>query len=144
MTITIRPLQKDDYAHWLSLWNANNQGVKNDEVTAETWRRLMDPAFPVKGFGAFEGLRMAGLVHYILHPVTGHIGLVCYMQDLFVDPAFRGRGIARALVEHLAQEGRKMQWARLYWLAEASNKEAQALYKSLGVKLDFTFHVLPF
>lgn len=86
---------------------------------------------------------MAGLVHYILHPVTGHIAPVCYMQDLFVDQRFRQRGIGRALVERLAQEGRRQKWARLYWLAESANEQAQALYRDLGLKLDFTFHVLP-
>jgi hypothetical protein len=32
---------------------------------------------------------------------------------------------------------------RLYWLAEAKNGEAQALYRHLGAKLDFSLYVLP-
>jgi ribosomal protein S18 acetylase RimI-like enzyme len=47
------------------------------------------------------------------------------------------------LVSHLAELGQQQGWARLYWLAEASNKEAQALYKKLGLKLDFNLFVLP-
>jgi GNAT superfamily N-acetyltransferase len=65
------------------------------------------------------------------------------MQDLYVDPAFRRRGIGAALVRAVADQGRAQGWARLYWLAEAANPAAQSLYRHIGVRLDFTFHVMP-
>jgi ribosomal protein S18 acetylase RimI-like enzyme len=65
------------------------------------------------------------------------------MQDLYVDPAQRQKGLGRALVLALTQQAKAHHYARLYWLAEADNDAAQALYASLGVKLDFTFHVMP-
>lgn len=142
MAISIRPLAPTDYDRWLVLWNANNQGHINHEVTAVTWQRLMDDP-QVRGLGAFEGAQMAGLVHFILHPVTGHIKLVCYMQDLFVDPVQRRKGVGRTLIQALSVMGTSEGWARMYWLAEAQNAEAQMLYKNLGLKLDFTLHVLP-
>lgn len=132
-----------DYDGWLALWNGNNGGPVDARVTAQTWARLVDPASPVNGLLIREGDALCGLVHYILHPVTGHLMPACYMQDLYIDPAFRKRGLGRALVEHLALLGRDTGWARLYWLAEASNPAAQALYAHLGVRLDFTFHVMP-
>lgn len=142
MAISVRPLAASDYDQWLVLWNANNQGHINHEVTALTWARLMENA-QVRGLGAFDGDVMTGLVHFILHPVTGHIKDVCYMQDVFVSPAHRRKGVARTLVELLAVLGKSEGWARMYWLAEAQNKEAQMLYKTLGFKLNFTLHVLP-
>lgn len=142
MGLEIRPLIAADYEAWIPLWNANNQGHINQEVTAITWQRLMENP-QVRGLGAFDKDKMVGLVHFILHPVTGHIKNVCYMQDLFIDPAHRRKGYARKLVEALAMTGKKEDWARLYWLAESHNKEAQNLYRSLGYKLDFTLHVLP-
>lgn len=141
--ITVRPFEEADYGQWLPLWNGNNQGQRNDGVTAETWNRLLNPVYPVHGFGAFENGTMTGLLHYILHPVTGHIDPVCYMQDVYVDPAFRRRGIARKLVSALAQTGKAEKWARIYWLAESENIAAQTLYRNIGVKLNFTLHVLP-
>lgn len=141
--LVINGLQDKDFEEWLALWDGNNGGQRNDEVTRETWNRLLSPVFPVHGFVARAGGKMAGLVHYILHPVTGHIMPVCYMQDLYVAPEFRKRGIGRALVEHLAAIGKNEGWARMYWLAESGNDAAQALYKDLGFKLDFTLHILP-
>ena len=143
MKIAIDDLHEEDHADWLRLWDGNNGGARNEAVTQETWNRLLNPIFPVHGFAARADGKMAGLMHYILHPVTGHIHPVCYMQDLYTDPAFRRRGIARMLVEHLAATGRREEWARLYWLAEAKNEAAQRLYRDIGFKLDFTLHVMP-
>lgn len=143
MKTTIRPLAEPDYSAWLELWNENNDGHTNDEVTAETWRRLIDPASSVHGLAAIANGEMAGLVHYILHPVTGHITPACYMQDLFVSPAFRRLGIGRAIVLRLSEIAAVEQWARLYWLAADKNEAAQALYRRLGLKLDFSFYIMP-
>jgi ribosomal protein S18 acetylase RimI-like enzyme len=141
--LTIRPLHTGDYQNWLPLWNGNNDGHYDAIVTDETWRRLNDPDFPVFGLCAELDGAMAGLVHYVLHPTTGNLKLICYMQDVYVSPEFRQRGIARALVTDLAARALKQGWARVYWLADTQNTAAQNLYKNLGVKLDFTLHVLP-
>jgi ribosomal protein S18 acetylase RimI-like enzyme len=143
MNIVISPLAAGDYESWLPLWNENNQNLCAAEVTSTTWSRLLDPASSVNGFAAREGGAFAGFVHYILHPVTGHIEPACYMQDLFVVESFRRRGIGEALVRRLAAEGAKQNWARFYWLAEDKNAAAQALYANLGIKLDFSFFMLP-
>lgn len=139
----IRNLRENDHDDWVKLWDASNGGVRNIAVTTETWSRLLNPIYPVHGLLAQADGKAVGLVHYILHPVTGHIEPVCYMQDLYVEPAFRRRGIARLLIAELAAVGAAERWARLYWLAEENNPEAQGLYKKLGVKLNFSLHVLP-
>ncbi|MGH8481131.1 MAG: GNAT family N-acetyltransferase [Nevskiaceae bacterium] len=57
-----------------------------------------------------------------------------YLEDLFVEPAFRGRGIGKALlaaVARLAVERRcgRFEWAVLDW-----NTPAIEFYKALGAK----------
>lgn len=140
----IRAFQKSDYSQWLPLWNANGMNQVPQTVTNQTWGRLCDPGSAVGGFGAFadEG-DLAGFVHYILHPTTGHLHPVCYMQDVFVAQNQRRKGIARALVNRLALEGREQGWPRIYWFAEKTNDAAQNLYKTLGIRMDFTLHILP-
>lgn len=140
--VKIRSLQPEDFPNWLPLWDGNNQGERDVAVTSETWSRLNDPASSVHGLCAVEGDIMKGLVHYILHPTTGAIANACYMQDVYVDPAYRGKGLAKKLVTAVAQRGKAEKWSRLYWIAEADNIAAQALYKNIGVKLDFTLHVM--
>ena len=139
----IRALEAGDYAQWLPLWIANNQGEDNPDINAHTWRLLIDPDSAIHGFGAWSGGDLAGFVHAVTHPVTGHLQPACYMQDLFVDPAFRRQGIALTLVTALSLWARQAHCARLYWLAEAKNEAAQRLYATIGLKLDFTFHIMP-
>lgn len=139
----IRPLEKSDYDAWLPLWDGNNLGKRDEDVTALTWKRILDPASPVFGLCAADGKNLFGICHYVLHPATGSLAPICYMQDLYIAPEHRRKGIARDLVTHLADIGTKEKWTRVYWLAEANNTGAQELYKYLGVKLDFTLHVLP-
>ncbi|MCB9988245.1 MAG: GNAT family N-acetyltransferase [Rhodospirillales bacterium] len=140
----IERLCPDDYAAWLPLWDANNKGQCPVDATAVTWERLMDDNQPVYGLCARDDNGIpAAIMHYVLHPTTGNIRPVCYMQDLFVDPDHRRRGMARALVNELARIGRREDWARIYWLADGTNEAAQNLYKTLGIKLNFSLHVLP-
>jgi len=139
----IRPLDPSDYESWLPLWTRNCLNRIGDDVTAQTWARICDPGSAVKGLAAHRDGRMAGILHYIVHPTTGSLFPACYMQDVFVDEAFRRQGVAKALILALTEIGRKERWARLYWVADAKNTAAQTLYKTLGIRLDFTLHVLP-
>lgn len=118
-------------------------GVRDEKVTSETWTRLIDPDFPIHGLIAEKDSRLIGLLHYVIHPTTGSIKPVCYMQDVYVDPAHRRKGIARKLIKHLSDTAKShKKWARMYWLAESHNEAAQTLYQTLGVKMDFTLHML--
>lgn len=63
----------------------------------------------------------------------GRSGL--YLEDLYVRPAFRGRGIGRALLAHLARECAARGWPRMEWAVLDWNAPAIAFYRSLGAKL---------
>lgn len=141
----ITALTQPDYDQWLPLWLANMENSVADDVTAETWRRICDPGSVIGGIGVRPSAQspLCGICHFILHPTTGNLRQVCYMQDLYIDPDHRRKGMARALVNRLASMGKSEDWARIYWLAEADNEAAQALYRGLGLKLNFTLHVLP-
>lgn len=141
MPVKIRPLENRDFPDWLPLWDGNNLGTRDEEVTSETWARLTDPEAPVYGLVAEKGGQIVGLVHYIVHPTTGSLKDVCYMQDVYVDPNHRQQGIALKLIQTLSDQGRK-KWTRIYWLAETDNAAAQKLYEHIGVKLNFSLHVL--
>lgn len=58
---------------------------------------------------------------------TGYHADLCYLEDLFVDPAFRGQGIARTMIKSLQSEGADKGWSRLYWHTRRDNP-ARHLY----------------
>jgi GNAT superfamily N-acetyltransferase len=55
-----------------------------------------------------------------------------YLEDLFVDPAFRARGVGKALLQHLARLAVERGCARLEWSALKWNRLAIDFYLGLG------------
>jgi GNAT superfamily N-acetyltransferase len=55
-----------------------------------------------------------------------------YLEDLFVQPAHRGRGIGRALLTHLARIAVERGCGRMEWSVLDWNEPAIAFYKKLG------------
>jgi GNAT superfamily N-acetyltransferase len=55
-----------------------------------------------------------------------------HLEDLFVRPAFRGKGIGRALLSHLAGVVVERGWGRLEWNVLDWNEPAIGFYRSLG------------
>ena len=55
-----------------------------------------------------------------------------YLEDLFVRPSLRGKGIGKALLSHLAKECVTNNWTRLQWSVLDWNVPSIAFYKSLG------------
>jgi GNAT superfamily N-acetyltransferase len=55
-----------------------------------------------------------------------------YLEDLFVDPKFRGFGVGKAILVHLAKLVRQRGGARLEWSVLNWNEPAIQFYKKLG------------
>ena len=61
---------------------------------------------------------------------SGRCGI--YLEDLFVRPALRGKGIGKALLACLARQCVDNDWSRLQWSVLDWNAPSIAFYKSLG------------
>ncbi len=57
-----------------------------------------------------------------------------YLEDLFVKPVFRGKGIGKALLLHLAKIAVEENCGRFQWQVLDWNTPAIDFYKSLGAK----------
>jgi diamine N-acetyltransferase len=64
---------------------------------------------------------------------AGRPGL--YLEDLFVRPAMRGKGIGKALLAHLAKACIANGWSRLQWAVLDWNTPSIEFYKSLGADM---------
>jgi GNAT superfamily N-acetyltransferase len=58
-----------------------------------------------------------------------------YLEDLFVRPAYRGRGIGKALMTQLAQRCLEDGLARFEWSVLDWNAPSIAFYQSIGAKV---------
>ena len=57
-----------------------------------------------------------------------------YLEDLFVKPEMRGRGIGKALLAHLASIAKERHCARFEWAVLNWNQSAIDFYRSLGAR----------
>ncbi|WP_112662552.1 GNAT family N-acetyltransferase [Microvirga flavescens] len=67
---------------------------------------------------------------YNFSTFRGRHGL--YLEDLFVRPAFRSKGVGKALLRHLAQRCLREGLARLEWWVLDWNEPALRFYRSIG------------
>ena len=76
----------------------------------------------------------AGFAFYFWNYSTwqGRPGL--YLEDLFVRPRFRGKGIGKALLVHLARVAIKNNCGRLVWQVLDWNTPAIEFYEALGAR----------
>ena len=58
-----------------------------------------------------------------------------YLEDLFVYPQHRGRGLGRRLLQHLAQLAVEREYGRVEWSVLDWNVDAIGFYRSLGAEL---------
>ncbi len=137
---TVRPLADADKAQWLPLWQGYLTFYETqipDAATELTWRRLVDPEGPIKGFCADSGGRLLGIVHYLFHPVTWSVGPRCYLEDLFTTSEARGKGVGRALIEAVYAAADARGADQVYWLTAETNATARRLYDSVAKKTPF-------
>lgn len=69
---------------------------------------------------------------YNFSTFAGKAGI--YLEDLFVEPHLRGRGIGKALVKHLARRCVDEGLPRLQWWVLDWNEPSIAAYKAMGAK----------
>jgi len=142
----IRDLQSDDKEAWLALWLGYLRFYETElapEVTENTWARLLASDGGIEGFAALDEVgTMIGFVHYLLHPGTWGADPICYLEDLYVSENVRGGGTGRALIEALADKGRRKKWQTIYWQTAAGNRQAQALYDRLATRTDWVRYEL--
>lgn len=129
-TFDIGPLRAADRTGWEPLARGYKAFYRTPQTDADyerTWQRLLEGRV-VQGLAARERSgRVLGIAHHYFHP-TIWAGDALYLQDLFVDEAVRGRGVAAALIAHLAALARERGASRFYWTTHQDNARARALY----------------
>ena len=136
--LTIRPSEPDDapliFAFVREL--ADYERLSHEVVaTAEDIRAALFGPEPrvFCDIAEWEGAPAGfALWFYNFSTFRGRCGI--YLEDLYVRPAHRGRGLGKALLARLARRCREQGLARLEWAVLDWNAPSIAFYESLGAR----------
>jgi GNAT superfamily N-acetyltransferase len=138
MGTTIRPATRADVPQILRLIRALAAYERAPEAVTATVAGLARDGFGANPFyfclmAEYDG-KVAGFALYFFNYSTwlGRPGL--YLEDLFVDPEYRGRGIGKALLERVAAIAVEKGCLRLQWAVLDWNTPAIEFYRAMGAE----------
>jgi len=141
----IRKLEKKDKDNWAKLYNGYADFYKvpmNTGILDTLWGWIHDENHDVKGLCfELEG-KIVAIAHYrtMPRPIKGqYIG---FLDDLFVEPDFRGQKIAQKLINHLNSLSKANNWQGVRWITHTSNKNAKKLYDKIANNTGFELYEL--
>ena len=146
MNLNIRELKETDKDRWLELWAGYLEFYKSNlspEQTEFTWKRLINNEQKMYGFVAENESGVIGFTHCLFRPSTWTETDYCYLEDLFVDPSIRGKGVGRALMNRVVELAKEKNSKRVYWTTQEFNKTARVLYDSITSVSEFVQYRLP-
>ena len=134
----IEAVREQDVALLLRLIKAlaDYEQLSGEVVASETLIRdaLFGPKPNAEAAIAYAGDDAVGFAvwFYNFSTFVGRPGL--YLEDLFVLPEWRGRGIGRALMGHLARLAVARGCGRVEWAVLDWNEQAIRFYRSIGAQ----------
>ncbi|MGB6985829.1 MAG: GNAT family N-acetyltransferase [Candidatus Aquilonibacter sp.] len=90
-------------------------------------------------FLASDGRSVLGFVQIFESWSTVRLAPMLILEDLFVEPAVRGRGIARALIDAAIAYAREAGAGGMFLETAVNNERAQAVYERSGWEREQTF-----
>lgn len=138
MSLTIRAAAPADVPLILSLIRGLAEFEQLLHEVEATEEKLLRTLFPAGGTAAaecrlaFSGPEAAGMAIFFTNYSTFLAQPGLHLEDLFVKPEFRGRGIGKALLLDLAKLANERGCGRMEWTVLDWNAPAIAFYESIG------------
>lgn len=143
----IRPLEPGDEADWRRLWTGYLEYYEStvpEVVYQTTFERLLSgQENEYRCLLALVGDTPVGLAHFLFHRSCWSVENKCYLQDLFVDPAYRSKHLGRALIEAVYVAADEAGCPAVYWLTQHFNAVGRRLYDRVGELSEFIVYQRP-
>lgn len=136
MNINIRPVQESDYPRILELFKEFATFENHPEMVTNSVELMMREREYFNCFVAETDEReIVGYATYFFSYPTW-IGKSLYMDDLYVVPAYRGKGLGIKLTETLIEFAKSSGCKKMHWQVSDWNEPAIRFYESLGASID--------
>ena len=140
--VAVRRIELRDKAAWLPLFKGYIEFYKSsvaDDVIDETFKCLLSgvDGCHIGLVAVDEHDQPIGMAHVLFHRSTWSKTSYCYLEDLFVKPEIRARGVGRSLIEAVYREADARGATRTYWTTQEFNYRARGLYDQVATKSPF-------
>ena len=145
--IEIRAVREQDRPDWCKLFASYGHFYDqqlSEKVLDRVWGWLMDGDHPTSGLVAVKDGQIVGIAHFRPYCRTLSGSSACFLDDLFVVPAERGRGVGRRLIEATSVLAEKAGWDFVRWMTAQDNLQAQQLYETIAERTEWlTYQLSP-
>ncbi len=141
----IRDLVQFDRQNWEKLYIGYAEFYKvtmNNEILDTVWSWLHDKKHVVNGLSYEMEGKIVGIAHYRTMPRPLKGKYIGFLDDLFVDPNFRGKKIGQKLIIALKDLAKSNDWQVIRWITHSSNDTAKKLYDKLANNTGFDLYEL--
>lgn len=135
MALVERPAPPDrsDVERLIAAYHASEGVTPRPERISWAVDQILRNRFPGVLLVAREKKAIVGIALAVYTP-SAELGRVLVVQDFFVEPATRRKGIGRALANRLLEEAKAMRIDRVDLEVFPTNAAAAAFWKSMGFK----------
>jgi GNAT superfamily N-acetyltransferase len=134
----IEPVTEGQFKRLLPLIAAYQRFYEAEQIDEERncafFARFIAPSEDGMLLGAWREDELIGYACLYWSFTSIAPGETVLLNDLYVDPSSRSRGVGRGLIEASAAIARERGAERLEWMTATTNEAAQRLYDSTGAK----------
>ena len=141
----IREIQLKDKVQWEKLYKGYADFYKvemNDKILQTIWSWLHDKSHDVEGLVYEVEDKIIGLAHYRRMPSPLRGQYIGFLDDLFVDPKYRGQKIGEKLINQMKEISKSKGWNLVRWITRNDNTRAKSLYDRVSEKTTWDVYEL--
>ena len=126
----IREIKPKDKEQWENLYEGYAKFYKvemNKTILKTVWNWIHDKNHEVEGIVYEINNKIVGLAHYRKMPRPLRGQEIGFLDDLYVDPDYRRKGIGEKFLNYLKELSKSRGWNLIRWLTHDDNIKAKTL-----------------
>ena len=141
----IREIRLDDKNQWETLYRGYADFYKvemNDKILNTVWEWIHDNKHDVCGLVYEQESKIIGIAHYRKMPSPLKGKYIGFLDDLFVEPNHRKKGVGGKIIREIKEISKRNNWNLVRWITRDDNIKAKSLYKKLSKKTNWEVYEL--